>query len=272
LLAEQKELARLEEERKRQEKREAKELAKIEKRKKIIADRVAKKRKYARTPRNIEGMYNVDDMLAISPHFFSEHAEKVSKERYTRKSFGRNTRDRVLVAANTNALMIYSAITQSTEQLSALLKAGIDINETNERGFSALHFATAYNTPKIVNYLIEQGADINVQSETGNMNILHTASYLNPNPDMIKLLVSKNFSLEEIATQGYTPLLIASESNQNLEIAETLAKLGADKKVYVESGLTAYGLARRRVEEGYDPEYIRISKEYDQLVLDTLKD
>lgn len=273
LLAEEKRLAQLEKQRQENEKRETRRLAALELKKKKAADKLEKRVKLARTPRSIEGIKEevIADMLAISPQYFLDNAEAISKERYKPKSFGRYTKNRILIAKNTNALMIYSAASQNIEQIGALLKAGIGINEVNDKGFSAVHFAAAYNTPEIVNYLIEQGANPHVKSSVGDLSILHIASFINPRPAMTELLVSKKIPLEDKSSNGYTPLLIAAESNRNIEVAAALANLGADKKSYVENGLTAYGLVRRRVEDGFDPEYFRISNDLDKSTLDALK-
>jgi hypothetical protein len=67
-----------------------------------------------------------------------------------------------------------------------------------------------------------------------------------------------------------TPLLLACSDNQNLEVAERLAGLGADTAAYSPDGLTAHGICSARV-RGEGDDYIRISEEVDARVLAVLE-
>ena len=51
--------------------------------------------------------------------------------------------------------------------VTALVKAGADVNARNEDGVTPLHFAAASGTtPAVVAALVKAGADVNVRKET----------------------------------------------------------------------------------------------------------
>ena len=162
--------------------------------------------------------------------------------------------------------MLFAALSQDTDHLQALLDIGIDINAKNAKGYTPLMFASAYNNPKIVNFLIQKGADKTARAYVLDMNALHVAAYSNPNPDVIDALTKHGFDTEVKTENDYTALLIAVTENRNLEVAERLVKKGADKSAYDENGKSAYILAKKRM-EGSDKEYYRISSKVDERVL-----
>lgn len=54
------------------------------------------------------------------------------------------------------------------ELAAKLLQAGLDINQQDERGDSALHMAGFYGSLERVKFLLEHGADINLRDKQGN--------------------------------------------------------------------------------------------------------
>ncbi len=138
-------------------------------------------------------------------------------------------------------------------------------------GFTPLMFASAYNTPKVVQYLIDRGAnkeDINVMDEG---NALHVAARLNPKPEVLDTLLKNGYDLEATAKEGMTPLILAAKFNQNIQVAEHLALNEARISAVDATGSNAYGYAVERL--GRKPSLTRfvfIGDEYNEEVLATL--
>jgi hypothetical protein len=150
----------------------------------------------------------------------------------------------------TTTLMVFAAVSENTDALQALMDIGADINATNELGFTALMFAAAYNRPEIGTFLLSSGADISARAYDRDLNALHVASLLHPDPAMVGLLVEAGLPLEEPITTGETPLVLAVMNNPNLEVAERMVELGADTSVSGEGGQLVGALAQSRVTQG----------------------
>ena len=136
----------------------------------------------------------------------------------------------------------------------------------NRSGYTALMFAAAYNSPEVVRFLIGQDADTNITAHVQNLSALHTASLFNPNPDTAEVLVKAGMPLEKQTENEYTSLLLAITENQNLEVAERLADLGADTKAYGERGRNVHTLAEMRM-NGEGSLYVQISDVVDERIL-----
>ena len=61
--------------------------------------------------------------------------------------------------------LVYWASLGEIEQVKALLEQGIDPNQTDEEGYSALHAAAENGYLDVVQLLIQQGADVHYRSE-----------------------------------------------------------------------------------------------------------
>ena len=146
-------------------------------------------------------------------------------------------------------LMVVAAASQNPDVINTIIRLGADINASNKMGFTPLMFAAAYNTPGMVQHILDQGADPSTVSLVGDANALHIAASMNPNPGVIDVLIAAGLPLEDRLLNGDTPLLLASEENTNLEVAERLAQLGADVSVFNKDGITAEGFITQRLEK-----------------------
>jgi len=279
--------ARIDEERRQQ---EAERQARIEAEKQEEAEREAKRQErlaeaerkkevqlqariqLARTPKHIEGIPQdtIDKFNSISARYIRDHPAEFLKQRFDKNTFGSRTNFERLTQEDTNTLMLYSAISQDTDILQALIDIGLDINSANKAGYTPLMFANAYNTPEIVKFLIVNGADINSKAYIQDLNALHIASLLNPKPDVINVLLDAGMDIEAKTENDYTPLLLAASDNRNLEVVGRLAELGADKEVYDVKGRTALKLIEERI-NGNGDEYFKISDEVNAQILEVLK-
>lgn len=178
--------------------------------------------------------------------------------------------NRILLQGESTTLMVFAAVSENTDALQALMDIGVDINAANELGFTALMFAAAYNRPEIVAFLLANGADISARAYDRDLNALHVASLLHPDPAMVEVLIEAGLPLEEPVTTGETPLVLAVTNNPNLEVAERLVELGADTSVSGEDGQLVGALAEARVAQGA-PVFRRIDAETTQRILEALR-
>lgn len=226
--------------------------------------RIAKARKL----KHIEGLQEetIDQLNQVSADYILDHPEEFLTQTFNARQLGAYSQVVKLLSDDTNALMLYAAISSDLDVIKALVDIGIDVNAQNKRGYTALMFAAAYNKPEVVRFLLGQDADSSVMAHVQNLNTLHTASLFNPNPDTVEVLVQAGMPLEAQTENEYTALLLAITENRNLEVAERLADLGADTKAYDEAGRNAYKLAEIRM-RGEGSDYVRISDVVDDRIL-----
>ena len=228
----------------------------------------------ARRLRDIEGMgrKQLSTIRRVRPEQIREQSrDEVLNYRYVGKR-GLGTRRSVLTeGSQSNNLMLFSAITQNIGVLEALIDMGLDVNSANEGGFTPLMFASAYNTPDIIQFLIDQGADMTARSKNDDFNALHVASALNPKSEVIDLLVKNGFDVNDINKDKLTPLMVASLKNRNLQIIEKLLDVGADHSIKNYQGEKAYLYLSERIKGMLETEeYTQISRRYDTELLERL--
>lgn len=259
---------KVEEEEARLAQQEAERLAFVEE-KRLRREQDAKDRLAAiRRPKHIEGMTDerIDQLNQISADYIRDHPREFLDQELNPQNMGVRRSFVKLLANDTNALMLYAAVSADLDVIKALVDIGFDLNAQNEQGYTALMFASAYNNPEVVRFLLGQGADPSITAHILNLNALHIASLFNPNPDSADVLVKAGMPLESLTENDYTPLLLAITENKNLEVAERLADLGADTKAYDEQGRSVYALAQIRMRhDGSD--YLKISDAVNERIL-----
>ena len=250
------EAARLEAERLQEERRAAEAAEALERQRQAEAERaaaeaarLAQATQAARSLNHIEGLppETIQRLVSISSRYILDNPEEFLHVQVDSRSMGAVRGYERMLSPGTNSLMLYAAVSSDADYLAALLEIGLDINSTNQMGYTPLMFAAAYGTPATVQFLLDAGADISAQAYVQNMNALHVAALSNPRPDVIAVLVNAGLPLEERVEADYTALLIAASSNQNFEIAERLAALRADTSAYDPDGTTAATLIEERV-------------------------
>ena len=126
-----------------------------------------------------------------------------------------------------------------------------------DEGYTPLFVA---NNEKIINLLLDYGADINYKNNKGNTPIFWFARGFDPkNINLIKVIIEKGADVNAVNNEGKTPLLLAV-SDGNFYIAKILLEHGADVKVKDKSGKTAMDYA---LEKG-NKEMVNLLKKYDK--------
>jgi len=227
----------------------------------------------ARTPKHIEGIPKdtIEKLNSVSARYIRDHPNDFLKQRFDQNTFGSRTNFERLTQEDTNALMLYSAISQDTDILQALLDIGLGINSANKAGYTPLMFASAYNKPEIVKFVISKGADTSAKAYVQGLNALHIASLFNPKPDVVNTLLDAGMDIEAKTDNNYTPLLLAATDNRNLEVVGRLADLGVNKEVHDIKGITALGIVEKRLNsEGV--RYVKITKKINAEIIKSLSE
>ena len=123
-----------------------------------------------------------------------------------------------------------------------LVNQGADFN-ANINGFLPLVEAAMKRSNKIAEYLIKQGANVNLKDKDGDTALL--AAALKGNLKIFKLLLKKGAKIKVTNKKGSTPLLYAAYSG-NAKIAEILLEKGADVLVKNKNGTEVISMCIKR--------------------------
>src|SRR6266436_3897402 len=112
------------------------------------------------------------------------------------------------------------------EVVEFLLHQGADVNVTEHKlGFNALTGAVNEGHKNVIVLLLEHGANVNYRYESGSAAPILTAT-MNGNVEIIKLLLAHGADVNTVGGDSKTPLKIALEKGQD-EVVGILRKHGA---------------------------------------------
>lgn len=136
------------------------------------------------------------------------------------------------------------------EKVRALLaQPGINIDDKDQFGFTALMNAISNNHPEVVDYLIEKGADVNIGSgySCGHTALMEAAKLGRHN--VVEALLAAGAEVNGEARDGYTALMSAAENahlpapeGAYLNVVKALLAAGAEVNA-TSKGYTALMLA-----------------------------
>lgn len=112
----------------------------------------------------------------------------------------------------------------------ALAKDPELINARGTRGMTLVMFALCQNAVDSVSWLIKQGADINVTDSKGSSVLHYATAGWNERLDSLALLIKAGAELNAVDKYGNTPLMDSVE-NGNLAAFAMLLGAGSDKKL-----------------------------------------
>jgi ankyrin repeat protein len=129
--------------------------------------------------------------------------------------------------ANAIAGDLHEAVrANDAERLIVLLEAGQAVDETDFVLGTPLHVAVAQGSVPLVEILIAHGANLEALSEDRGARAIHLAATFGE-LEMLTLLLDDGAEIEAQDNTGQTPLLIAAATN-NLEAVNVLLDRGAD--------------------------------------------
>ncbi len=132
----------------------------------------------------------------------------------------------------------------ASAEIASAIEAGADVNERDEYGYTALHYAAWTNPePEATLLLLRAGADVNAKSKTLSTP-LHAAAIRNTNPEVLEVLLNAGADMNAQSEDGATPLHVAAFMNPNPDVLAALLKAGADATIRDEGGRRAVDYAR----------------------------
>ncbi|MAU75807.1 MAG: hypothetical protein CL831_02910 [Crocinitomicaceae bacterium] len=178
--------------------------------------------------------------------------------------------------------IINAAHRNNLAYLSFMVEHSDDINVVNKKGLSAFMAAIQYNSPEVVSFLIQKGADVslcdkdnngsgyyliesfdvkkqeqfnkklellidsgfNLSSTSGKGNNLYHLAVQKNNTQLLDILHAMKVSLNVKNDEGYTALHIAAMQAEDDQVLKYLIEKGADKTTTTSFQETAYDLAK----------------------------
>lgn len=122
------------------------------------------------------------------------------------------------------------------EKVKALVKKGEDINQVQKSGTSAIMYAVQYVHKDVAAYLIEQGANLDLETSMGGTALSRAAE--NNDVELMQLLLSNGASITTL------PIIVAARKG-NLDAVKVLVEHGADVDAQQSWGHTALMLASK---------------------------
>lgn len=113
--------------------------------------------------------------------------------------------------------------------LEALIKAGADIEGTNNGGFTPLHYACATGKTDCAALLLQNGANVDVQGFTNRQTSLHCAAQRG-DEECVTLLLDNGAYVNIVDSNGDTPLHFARRFGKT-ECEKVLLTRGADTSI-----------------------------------------
>ena len=122
--------------------------------------------------------------------------------------------------------------------IATLIYNKADINSQDNQGVPVIYLAAAAGNWGAVDKLISHGVEVNVKSESGDMNALHIASFLG-HKKVVEMLLKGGADANIQGSKGRTALHFAIEGLENEDL-EAVVKLliggGADRSIEDQSG------------------------------------
>ncbi len=134
-------------------------------------------------------------------------------------------------------------IAKENEKICTLfVEAGMDVNCRDSAGTPMICIAARSGRKKMIDWLLDKGADINSISKDRGYSAVMDAVWKS-SLDIVKLLIEKGANLNYISNDGQTALIVATGAS-NPRICELLVKNGADPTYKDRMGMSSLDYAR----------------------------
>jgi ankyrin repeat protein len=139
------------------------------------------------------------------------------------------------------------AAEKSMECVQWLAEQGVDINAKSKSGDSPLILALSRDRVDVVKFLIEKGADVRAVESNGTT-LLHRAAR-KKSPELARILLAQGADINAKDTRGTTPLHRAADTKSAIETLKVLLAGGADRTATDNDGKTALDYATKAKNE-----------------------
>jgi ankyrin repeat protein len=124
-----------------------------------------------------------------------------------------------------------AVIKGDADNVNAVIAAGVNVNENDEYGWTALQLAAAYGHTQLVNRLLANGADPNMKNTNGRTALMYAAAF--GHTSIVKALLTAHADTNAASHDpddmhtGETALMLAAWSGHS-DIIRLLIEAGAD--------------------------------------------
>ncbi len=142
-------------------------------------------------------------------------------------------------------LIVIASRNNNYRLIEILVEAGADVNSKTGRGNTALIAAASNENLKLIKYLIEERADVDAKTEEGNTALMYTTFY--DNVEIANCLLEAGANPDVSREDGCSPLERAARNNYH-GVLMSLLEAGADVNVKLTGGKTIFLLSVYKAE------------------------
>jgi len=130
------------------------------------------------------------------------------------------------------------------EKIRRSIDQGIDVNQADADGRTALMMAAFDGYTEVVELLLKSGAEVDLYDGVGRTAVMYASS--GPFPQTVELLIQSGADINRIDTaEGWTALMFAAAEGHQT-VVKILLRAGADIEITDQDGDTAIDHARQR--------------------------
>ena len=133
------------------------------------------------------------------------------------------------------------------------INSGYDLDKQNNDGITTIIYSIFYNRIKIIELLLNAGANPNIQTNNGGNTALILAAFYN-NAKVVELLLNAGADIDKQNDGGNTALILAAYKN-NREIVEILLDYGADEFILNDNDKSFYDYLNDENKEYFTQKY-----------------